>query len=406
MPVVWIGSLRLPRSAGSRRRPRARAPPRPAIPSPPWTSSRAPWRLASSSTHGGRSSRARLPRRAAAASWRAASSGWRPWAWPAGRGRARAARATAPRARSTNHVIMPKAKVALLRTSPATVLRDYHRLMNLARLPGRHRAGRRHRAQGQHLLALLLSRQLDDAVAARGRHPRDEAGRLRPGPDPRLPQPHRRHRRAPRRAREQADQRRRGARPAQRPPLRGRGVDRDPRRRRRSDEEVPLPQRGLPEGLHDPAALHRREHHPPADGEDAHLHDDDRRDEERLRRPAERAPPLDAPGHPRDARRPADDPEEDPPRRLRRDGRHVRRRRPRAALHDAAREERDPRVRRSGRDRRRRREADGLRPHVDQVHPPRARRGPRLRRPARHRDRRRRVGRPRRTGTSTARSRR
>ena len=103
------------------------------------------------------------------------------------------------------------------------------------RLPGRHRQGRRHRAQGQHLLALLLPRLLDHAVAARRRDPRDEAGRLRPGPDPRLPQPHRRHRRAPRRAREQAAQRRRGARPAQRPPLRGRGVDQRPRRRRRPD---------------------------------------------------------------------------------------------------------------------------------------------------------------------------
>ena len=98
-----------------------------------------------------------------------------------------------------------------------------------------------------------------------------------------------------------------------------------------------LPERGLPEGLHDPEALHRREHHPPADGEDARLHDDDRRDEERVRRAAERAPALDAPGHPRDARGSADDPEEDPPRRLRGDGRHVRRRRPGAALHDAAR---------------------------------------------------------------------
>ena len=61
------------------------------------------------------------------------------------------------------------------------------------------------------------------------------------------------------------------------------------------------------------------------------------RDEERVRRAAERAPALDASGHPRDARRSADDPEEDPPRRVRGDGRHVRRRRPRAALHDAVR---------------------------------------------------------------------
>ena len=126
-------------------------------------------------------------------------------------------------------------------------------------------------------------------------------------------------------------------------------------------EEVPLPERGLPEGLHDPEALHRREHHPPADGEDPHLHHHDRRDEERLRRAAERAPPLDPPGHPRDAGRPADDPEEDPPRRLRRDGRHLRRRRPRPALHGPARQERAPGERGSGGDRRRRRQADGHR---------------------------------------------
>ena len=197
---------------------------------------------------------------------------------------------------------MPKSTVAILSTSPATVLRDYHSLMNLAGYQDVVAQGRRHRAQGQHLLALLLPRQLDDAVAARRRHPGDEARRLRPEPDPRVPQPHGRHRRASRRAREQADQRRPGARPAQRPPLRGRRVDRHPRRRRRSDQEVPLPERGLPEGLHDPEALHRREHHPSADGQDAHLHDDDGRDEERVRRPAERAPALDASGHPRDAR--------------------------------------------------------------------------------------------------------
>ena len=197
-------------------------------------------------------------------------------------------------------------------------------------LPGRRREGRRHRAQGQHLLALLLSRQLDDAVAARRRHPRDEAGRLRSVADSRLPQPHGRHRRAPRRAREQAGQRRRGARAAQHPHLRDRGVDQHPRRGRRPDEEVHLPERGLPEGLHDSEALHRGEHHPPADGEDPRLHDDDRGDEERVRRAAERAPALDASGDPRDARGPADDPEEDPPRRVRGDGRHVRRRRARA----------------------------------------------------------------------------
>ena len=48
-------------------------------------------------------------------------------------------------------------------------------------------------------------------------------------------------------------------------------------------------------------------------------------------------------------------------------------------------------------------QADGVRPHVDQVHPARARGGPGLRRPARDRDRRRHAAAAR-TGTSTARS--
>ena len=44
------------------------------------------------------------------------------------------------------------------RTSPATVLRDYHTLMNLAGYQDVLAQGRRYRAQGQHLVALLLSR--------------------------------------------------------------------------------------------------------------------------------------------------------------------------------------------------------------------------------------------------------
>ena len=116
--------------------------------------------------------------------------------------------------------------------------RDYHSLMNLAGYQDVIAQGRGYRAQGQHLLALLLPGQLDDAVAARGRDPRDEAGRLRPVADARLPQPHRRHRRASRRAREQAGQRRRRAQAAQHPHLRNRRVDQHPRGRRRSDEEV------------------------------------------------------------------------------------------------------------------------------------------------------------------------
>ena len=169
---------------------------------------------------------------------------------------------------------------------------------------------------------------------------------------------------------------------------------------------VHLPERGLPEGLHDSEALHRGEHHPPADGEDARLHDDDGRDEERVRRAAERAPALDASGDPRDARGPADDPEEDSPRRVRGDGRHVRRRRAGAALHGPVHEERDPRERRSGRDRRRRGEADGLRSAVDQVHPDGARPRARLRRSARASRSSATRRRGPRTGTSSGRSRR
>ena len=158
----------------------------------------------------------------------------------------------------------------------------------------------------------------------------------------------------------------------------------------RSDEGVSLPERGLPEGVHDSAPVHRREHHSSADGENARLHHDDRRDEERVRRIAERAPALDASGHPRNARRSADDSAENPSRRLRGDGRHIRRRRSRTALYDSARQERHPGERRSGRHRRDIGEADGHGPVVDQVHPPCARARARLRRSARHRDRRRR----------------
>ena len=175
---------------------------------------------------------------------------------------------------------------------------------------------------------------------------------------------------------------------------------------RRPGGQVPRAQPGLSRRLHDPEALYRREHHPPAHGQDAHLHDHDRRDEERVRRPAQRAPALDAPGHPRDPRRPADDPEDDPPGRVRGDGRHLRRRRAGPALHGALHQERDPGLVGPGGDRRDGGQADGLRPDVDQVHPARARARAGLRRPAGDRD----GGRPgrgrARTGISAARSRR
>ena len=68
----------------------------------------------------------------------------------------------------------------------------------------------------------------------------------------------------------------------------------------------------FPEGIHDPRLLLRQEHRPPADDEVPHLHDDDRRDEERVRRAAEHAAALHAFVDSRDAGRSAGDPEGDP----------------------------------------------------------------------------------------------
>ena len=61
-----------------------------------------------------------------------------------------------------------------------------------------------------------------------------------------------------------------------------------------------------------PRLLLRQEHRPPADDEVPHLHDDDRRDEERVRRPAEHAAALHAFVDSRDAGRSARDPEGNP----------------------------------------------------------------------------------------------
>ena len=60
-----------------------------------------------------------------------------------------------------------------------------------------------------------------------------------------------------------------------------------------------------------PRLLLRQEHRPPSDHEVPHLHDHDRRDEERLRRPAQHAPALHPFLDPRNARRPARHPEGD-----------------------------------------------------------------------------------------------
>src|SRR4026208_2391663 len=120
---------------------------------------------------------------------------------------------------------MARSKVAILRTTPATVLADYHRLLNLA--------GYQDVIAKDADTALKINiswhffypsssttpwqldgviRALKQAGAAGRCHPGDEAGRVRPGPDPRVPQQNRRHRRAPGRAGEQAPSGGRGAR--------------------------------------------------------------------------------------------------------------------------------------------------------------------------------------------------
>ena len=109
----------------------------------------------------------------------------------------------------------------------------------------------------------------------------------------------------------------------------------------------------FPEGIHDSRLLLRQEHRPPADDQVPHLHDDDRRDEERVRRPAEHAAALHALVDSRDAGRPAGDPEGDPLGPVRDHGRHHRRQRPRPADDVPGRQERDARLGRSGGDRRR-----------------------------------------------------
>src|SRR5581483_9188411 len=150
------------------------------------------------------------------------------------------------------------------------------------------------------------------------------------------------------------------------------------------------PEPRLPRRHPHPRLLSRQEHRPPADDEVPHLHDDDGRDEERVRRSLEHAAALHALVDPRDARRSPRDPEGDPLGPLRDHGRHHRRQRAGAADDVSGREERDAGVGGSGRDRRRVSQDDGVRSDVARLHPPRARGRTRRRRPARHRDRRRR----------------
>ena len=100
--------------------------------------------------------------------------------------------------------------------------------------------------------------------------------------------------------------------------------------------------------------------------------------------------PLHALLDPPHAGRPAGDPEGDPQRPVRGHGRHHRRQRPRAAHHVPGDQGLHAGVGRSGGHRRRRRQDDGLRSDEPRVHPRRARGRARRGRPARHRGGRRR----------------
>ena len=101
-----------------------------------------------------------------------------------------------------------------------------------------------------------------------------------------------------------------------------------PRRRCTSSTTI------FPEGIQHPRLLLRQEHRPPADGEVPHLHHDHRRDEERVRRAAQHPAPLHALVDPRTLVDLLAIQKEIHAGPVRGDGRHHRRRRPRAA-HDA-----------------------------------------------------------------------
>ena len=89
----------------------------------------------------------------------------------------------------------------------------------------------------------------------------------------------------------------------------------------------------LSRGHSRPRLLLREEHRPPPDRQVSHLHHDDRRDEERLRRTPSQPPALHPLVDPSHARRSSGHSEGDPHGRLRGDGRHDRGERPGAA-HD------------------------------------------------------------------------
>ncbi len=200
-----------------------------------------------------------------------------------------------------------KSKVAVLRVSPETILSDIDRLLDLAGRVGGARLSPHDDPQGQHLLALSVPRGEHHAVAARGHDPGARAARLRRSGL--RPEQDRRHQRVQGRRPEplRADlQALRHSRPVQ---LQGRGHVVDPVR---AEGEDAGPEQHLSRRHHDSRLLLRQEHRPSADDQVPHLHDDDGRDEERVRRPAEHAAALHALVDSRDAGRSAGDPEGDP----------------------------------------------------------------------------------------------
>ncbi len=211
-----------------------------------------------------------------------------------------------------------KSKVAVLFTSPDTVLEDYERLFELAGGQNRPSAGRPHHPQRQHHLALPHAGRQHHPLAARRQlsAPCAQAGfddlvcvqnqtvvtNAFKGEDLNGYLPIFRHYNIAGALQLPQGRHDLGALPPQ-------GQDAGPRPH-------------LPGRHPHPRLLHRQEHRPPAHGQDPHVHHHHRGDEERLRRPAEQVPPLHPHLDPRNPGRPAGHPEGNPPRHLRHHGRH------------------------------------------------------------------------------------
>ena len=187
-----------------------------------------------------------------------------------------------------------KGIVAVVKTTPETVLQDYDKLLQSGQLSAGAAQRQRHAAEDQYLVANVVSGLLDRAVAA-GRRDQDDAGR-RLQLDRRA-QRHRGRRHRRRRSEQQAEVRHRQVQRAVRVPVQAGsevgGIQ--------AQAAVPGAGQGLSRRRLHSRAVHRQEHRAPAHGEDARLHDHHRRDEECLRRTAPSQAPLDARRDPRNA---------------------------------------------------------------------------------------------------------